>query len=129
MISKYATEEFLQRKLSDARKVKLFTREALWRKYKKFDHAIKPIVRSYTHQLACLLLGLKYPQYLFLLDMGLGKSKLSLDIIRNRRRAKQVKRTLVLVPYSSNVDSWLEQCETHSPELKAEGLVDRKSVV
>lgn len=126
MISKYATEDFLARRLSNSRKVKRFTRKALSRKLRLLGHSVKPIVKCYKHQLACLLLGLKYPQYLFLLEMGLGKSKLSLDLFRMRSAAGQVKRMLVLVPYSSNIDAWAEQGQTHAPEMKMKGLVGTK---
>ena len=58
----------------------------------------------------------------FLLDMGLGKSKVQIDIFRYLQRTGEAKRMLVLVPTISAVESWREQCELHAPEQRFAGL-------
>lgn len=77
----------------------------------------------WTHQLACLLLGAKYPHFNFYLDMGAGKTKLMLDLFRWRRARGEVRRGLVVLPERIHVTAWTEQVATHAPDLRVEVLL------
>lgn len=122
VVSKRAIRKFLNRKLCNSDKVKRFTEAALDEKLSRLE----PVPRFFTspriHQKACFLLGAKYPRYLFLLDMGGGKTKVATDLFRWRRRRKEVNRMLVLVPNTSNVQQWLDELAKHAPKLTAVGL-------
>jgi SNF2 family DNA or RNA helicase len=115
MIKKSAVDDFLSRKRADSDKAKRFSRRTLvWR--------ARRICRSfhtepYKHQLVAFLLAEKHAGYFLMLDMGAGKTKVSLDLIRHRRA-----RHLVLVPGTANVGEWLEQAALHQPGLNAVGL-------
>ena len=77
---------------------------------------VKPQFKTkpWLHQLVCFFIGLTEPRFLFLLDMGSGKSKLIMDLITQYQREKKVTRALVTVPRLINIGSWEEDIHTHS---------------
>lgn len=125
-ISPRAIDAYSERHLCDSRKAKRFT-------YKQLNHmlrALHPVPKFHTkprkHQRVGFLLGAKYPGYLFLFDMGLGKTKLMLDLFSWRKRCKgndHAKRMLVLVPNAANVQGWMDEIVLHAPHLTVQGLV------
>ena len=122
VIARTAVRQFLNRTLRDSKKIKSIPRAELKRRIRKLE----PIPFFYTlpfkHQRACFLLGVKHPKYVMLLDMGLGKTKVMLDLHRWRIRQKKARRMLVLVPNVSNVTEWAEQVPIHQPKLTFAGL-------
>jgi SNF2 family DNA or RNA helicase len=127
VISKFAIDDFIKRPRRDSRRAKRFSRGAIDRKLAK----LRPRPRFHTkpkhHQKVCFLLDVKYPGYLNLLDTGLGKTKLMLDLFRYRKRCKQCACGLVLVPNTSNVWEWIEQGKEHAPTLRIVGLTGDKN--
>lgn len=81
----------------------------------------------YWHQKVCFFLGLKYPKYIFFLDMGLGKTKLSLDLFAYRKLSGEAKRCLVLVEGSVHTTSWAEEAKVHAPSLRVVPFDDKMS--
>ena len=71
----------------------------------------------YNHQLVGFLLGVYVPQFLFLLDMGLGKSRIVLEIIAYLKRCKKLKAALIVVPNAAAIENWTMEVETHRPDL------------
>lgn len=116
-VSRGAVRQFLRRKLKDSTKVKLFTPAALDEKLSRLEPPPIFHTEPRLHQKACFLLGAKYPSYFFLLDPGLGKTKLTLDLIRWRKRRKDIRRALVLVPGLQHVQSWVDEGKIHCPKL------------
>lgn len=68
----------------------------------------------WLHQLVCWWLGYCFPEFLFLLDMGTGKTWILLNLIEQRLREGTGKRALVCVPRQVNMSSWLTATEDHS---------------
>lgn len=66
----------------------------------------KPLRR---HQKACALLGIAYPRFGFWLDMGTGKTRLILELLRYFMREGKIKRALILLPSEDGVYSWERQ--------------------
>lgn len=66
----------------------------------------------YIHQLASLVAGKYNDNFLYLLDMGAGKSKIILDLLTYRK--KEWKKCLILSPNISTVYTWADECEKHS---------------
>jgi superfamily II DNA or RNA helicase len=62
----------------------------------------------------CFYIGLVHPRFLFLLDMGAGKTKIVCDLITHQQRAGKLDRALVTVPRLINLTSWREDIERHS---------------
>jgi SNF2 family DNA or RNA helicase len=63
------------------------------------------------HQKACLLLGMAYPGFAFFLDMGTGKTLVSIELLRYWSWRSNLQRLLVCVPTEPVVWSWQEQIE------------------
>jgi SNF2 family DNA or RNA helicase len=73
--------------------------------------------KAWTHQLTCTAIGLDQDQFAFFLRMGLGKSKIILDIFSIRKHFNPSLKLIVLVPFVTNLEGWQEQIETHVPHL------------
>jgi SNF2 family DNA or RNA helicase len=114
------SESYLNRPLEDHSAVKTENELSLRAKIGPHKFVLKP----FLHQLACLLLGITYSNFLFFLDMGAAKTCLILNVIRWRRARGQIKRTLVLVPNVVNIATWVDQIALHAPELRAVRLDD-----
>lgn len=70
-----------------------------------------PPVSLWEHQRRCALLGTKHSSYIFLLDMGLGKTLLSLALFDWRKKRGDVERMLVLTPFSSVINEWRNEAK------------------
>lgn len=116
MIAKDSIKEFLARPLRDSTKAKSIPESKLDSLLAKSD--LDFVTSPRYAQKVCMLLGWKYDSYMFLLGLGAGKSKLTLDLFRNRKRAGQADRMLVLVPNVVNLDAWDDEVSKHAPDLK-----------
>jgi SNF2 family DNA or RNA helicase len=67
--------------------------------------------KPYKHQYACLYTGLLKDNFLFLCSMGLGKTKVILDIVSNKNPDNRV---LILSPNILTVNVWADQIKEHS---------------
>lgn len=118
-----AIRDFLNKEREDWRWIKTLSEKDMLEEL----HDIAPKLRFKTkprdYQLASLLLGIYNRQFLFLLDMGGGKSKIVLDTLNYHRLKGRIKRTLVVVPSPVNISDFAEQIETHSniPYLELTG--------
>jgi SNF2 family DNA or RNA helicase len=76
----------------------------------------RPVFKTepWLHQLVCFYIALAEPRFLYLLDMGLGKSKILLDIMTQLQRERKLDKALVLVPRRSNLFSWSDAIAEHS---------------
>ncbi len=77
---------------------------------------VKPSFKTecWDHQLVAFYLGLCNPRFLFLLDMGLGKSKIIADLMTQLLRERRMDRGLITVPRLINIDSWSDDLARHS---------------
>ena len=121
VMSKQAVEDFLARPLRDSDKAKRFSDDALDSKLRAAGLSFlgKPLR---TAQKVCLLLAWKYPRYLILMGMGGGKTRVILDLFRNRKLKGQARRMLVVVPYVVNLREWCLEAEKHVPDVVIEAL-------
>jgi SNF2 family DNA or RNA helicase len=123
-IAKHAIRDFLRRRLPDysflkrARKSDLLTElrslRPRFRNRSKYPH--------YKHQLACLYMALCLPAALFLVDLGLGKTRIVLEAFAYRKRAREVKRGIIVVFNDVNMGNWVDEAAVHSPSLKVVSL-------
>lgn len=112
-IAKSAVRAFLRRKMDDWRWMKEIPESEMRRAVQGIKFLTKPRI----HQMVCTLIGINEPRFLFSLDMGAGKTKISLDLIRHAKRKGKLRRALVCVPHLINVGSWAMQIEEHAPDL------------
>lgn len=106
MISKGALKEYLARRLDSFTWMKKLPADVLDREMRQFK--VRPVFKGepWLHQKVCFYIGCCYPQFLMLLDMGLGKTRIMLDLMTQRQREGKLKRGLVLVPRKVNLGSW-----------------------
>ena len=109
MISKESLREFMSRSLDSATWMKKLPEDVINKELRSFK--VRPKFKGHPpwlHQKVCFLLGCSYPEYLFLLDMGLGKTRVLLDLITQRQREGRFKRAIITVPRLVNLGSWEE---------------------
>jgi hypothetical protein len=114
LIAKRAVTAFLSRDLDDFRWMKSLTREQIMRELNALKVKPKFKTEPWLHQLVCFYIGLCRPEFLFLLDMGLGKSKILADLITQIQRERKLEGALVTVPRMINIDSWSDDLAVHS---------------
>lgn len=114
MISRRAVTAFLSREMDSFLWMKKLTRDDIMRELRTFK--VRPEFKTdpWLHQLVCFYIAMCYPRFLFLLDMGLGKSKILADIITQLQRERKLEGALVTVPRLVNVDSWVDDLQVHS---------------
>ena len=114
MISKQAIAAFLRQPRDSWLWMKKLTREDLLADLNQMK--VKPYFKTepWLHQLVCFRIGLACPQFLFLLDMGTGKTHILLNLITQRLREKKLQRALVTVNGQLTISSWGKAVEVHS---------------
>lgn len=117
MISKDIVKKFIERKIFNHSFVKTFSRKELLKEIKPHTKEVnfKFKTKPFKHQLACFFIGIFRDRFLFLLDMGLGKTKIVLDILTFKILNGEIKKpVLVLVPSFVNIEGWGEEILIHS---------------
>ena len=114
LISKHAIADYLERNLDDFRWMKKLSRDAIMRELNSLKVKPKFKTEPWLHQLVCFYIGLCKPEFMFLLDMGLGKSKIIADLITQAQRERRLEGALVMVPRMINIDSWVDDLAVHS---------------
>lgn len=115
MISRDALRTYRSRRFDDHRWMKTLPSRDLWAEIRQLK--VRPFwgeQRPWLHQLVCFWLGLHYPEFLFLLDMGTGKTATALWIMQQLIREKRVKRGIVFVPRVINLADWGPACAQHT---------------
>ena len=114
ILSRQAIRDYLDRDLRSYLWMKRLRRGALMDELNHFR--VKPEFKTlpWLHQLVCFFIAMQEPRFLFLLDMGLGKSKIILDVMTQRRRERKMRRGLVCVPNVVNMESWKDDALRHS---------------
>ena len=114
ILSRQALNEYLDRELESFVWMKRLRRLGIEREIESLR--VRPVfkTRPWLHQLVCFYIGICRPEFLFLLDMGLGKSKILADLITQAQREKRLDRALITVPNVINMSSWSDDLEKHS---------------
>ena len=114
IIDKRAVDAFLRRDLESFLWMKQLSRETIMTELRELR--VVPYFKTdpWLHQLVCFYIALKHPRFLYLLDMGTGKSKIIMDIITQVQRESKLTHALILVPRLSNIDSWWDDIIKHS---------------
>jgi len=114
----------MSRKLRDSNKAKRATPKQVARLLRALD----PTPKFHTpprgnYQSICFLVGVQRDGFCFNLDMGLGKTWLTLNLYHYFAKQRgEGGRMLVIVPNAANVEEWREQCSIHTPDLKFSGV-------
>lgn len=81
-----------------------------------------PDMQPIPHQKRSIYAGIKQKKFTLHLDLGGGKTMVSLHIFKALKLMGEVKRGLVLVPNTLNCREWVLQTEIHRPDLRIEVL-------
>lgn len=122
MISRKFTQNFLSRPLDSYEWLKKFDEKKVDNLLENLDPKPEFITEPRLHQKICFLIGIANPNFLFFLDVGAGKSKLALDLIRYHKKLGANPKAIIFVPNVVNIDGWIEQIQTHAHDLSYIGL-------
>jgi SNF2 family DNA or RNA helicase len=127
LINQTAIRDFLARKLANYDWLKAYTAAQLDNDLNRLSP--KPAlgkIELWLHQKACFLLLLELKRFMLFIDMGGGKTLISLMLLKYRKQRGEKPRAMVFVPYITSADTWIEQTQIHSPDLKCVPLLGTK---
>lgn len=78
-------------------------------------------VKLWLHQMVCFLLMVHLKRFMLFLDMGGGKTLLTLMMIKYLKAIGKKPKAIVFVPYVITIDTWTEETEKWT-KLKCVGL-------
>lgn len=70
------------------------------------------------HQKVCFLLGVAYPEFFFMLDMGTGKTRISLELLRYFIQNGILNKCMVCAPTDEILAGWCDEVAKWVPDLK-----------
>lgn len=128
MISPLIVKRFLERPLRDSNLAKQLTAAEADGRIKNLS--VRPRFKTpprYLHQKIAFLLSQRRKRYLIFMDLGTGKSWVTLAVLQHAYRTwrcgmGEKPRALVLVPGAANVGQWVLEVEKHCPHLTAQGV-------
>ncbi len=123
MINKKVVQEFLAREMDNHDWMKklgpLELRAELAHEFKTIPNFSK----LWEHQLVCFILCTTLKRFMLHIDMGGGKTLITLFSILDRKLKGLNPKAIIFVPYVTAVDTWIEECKKHTPDLKLVPLV------
>ncbi|MNU33637.1 hypothetical protein D3C71_222000 [compost metagenome] len=114
LINRGAIDAYLRRPLDDFSWLKQLAREAVEGELAGLRVRPRFKTEPWLHQLVCFYIAMCEPRFMFLLDMGTGKTKIILDVLLQLMREGRATRGLVTVPRLINIDSWKDDAAKHS---------------
>lgn len=109
MIPTSAVDNYLGRSLDDHRWLKVLSAEEVDDLMASIRPRLRTSPRLRLHQRACFVLGVAYPKMCFFLDMGSGKTILSLELLRYWFSVGRIRRAIVFVTSDKAYPSWERQ--------------------
>lgn len=123
MINKKVVKAFLAKPRDNHDWLKKLKRRDLLEEFSNELTSIPGFDSLWLHQLVCFLLISAYERFMLHLDMGGGKTLISLFSILVRKIEGKNPKAIVFVPYISSVDTWIEECKKHTPNLRLIALL------
>lgn len=117
MIPRAAVKRYLARPLESHLWIKRVDKDDLLKQIKALIPKARQLSELFVHQLACFLLGVAFPRFSFWLDMGLGKTRLSLELLRYWWDAGEIRRALIFVISDKAFRTWEKQIKRFNIEI------------
>jgi SNF2 family DNA or RNA helicase len=114
MVPKEVKENFINREVDDYSWLKELSKTELEEYYEEAAEGFQPKTPLYEHQKTCFVIGASKPNFYFMLDMGLGKSLVTLSLLEYHKRAGRLDKTLIIVPKAQHLYTWEEEVAKHS---------------
>lgn len=119
-------EKFLARQLDEWDFLKSLPEEQLDEQLKAFWPTAKFKLKPFKHQKVAILLGIANPGFLYLMDMGTGKSAASLWAHQYNVEYNGAKRLLVVVPNEVAAETWKKEIKLFT-NFKAVALIGTRA--
>lgn len=123
MLNKAAITDYFKRQLDDFSWLKACTTAELDAELATLEP--KPdfgSIQPWAHQKACFLLLLELQRFMLFIDMGGGKTLLTLMLLKYRKQRGEHPKAIVFVPYITSVETWVEEVAKHDPTLQCVAL-------
>lgn len=111
MINKKVVQKFLSRQMDNHDWLKKLKKRDLLKELSQELRLIPGFDGLWVHQLVCFLLADEFKRFMLHLDMGGGKTRITLFSILARKLRGERPKAVVFVPYISSVDTWIEECK------------------
>ena len=124
MINQRVVQQWLDRETANFDWIKSKSDGSLERHLAKLNP--KPDFNGVTlwrHQLACFTLLNQLDRFIFHINMGGGKTLLTLMFLKYKKQCGLKPRAIVFVPYITSVETWVDECAKHTPDLKCVPLL------
>jgi SNF2 family DNA or RNA helicase len=118
MLSSGVVKWFINRKLKNYDWLKKRTAAELQETIGKLLPPPRFVTKPMLHQLVCFIIAIYRKNFLFLLDLGTGKTKIILDALYYWLFSGEITHALVLVPNRINITGWMDEVHKHQPSLK-----------
>lgn len=115
MLDPRAVKRYLARRPENHNHVKLATDKELDAVLATLPIRFREPLRK--HQKACIILGIDFPQFFFMLDMGTGKTRITLELLRYWNKIGKLRRAVITVPTDLVADSWERQIRRWTPDF------------
>lgn len=122
MLNPAVIEKFLKRPLDSFEWVKKYAPKAVSAELAIALPGLEKL-KLWTHQGVALLIIAEIKRFMLHMDMGSGKTLTTLALITSLKAQGQKPRAIVFVPYITSVETWVEECAKHTPDLKCVPLV------
>lgn len=109
IISPFAIKEFIKRPRDSHAWMKKLPEAELDAALKELKFKPANPAPLDKHQKICVLLGIAYKQFAFWLDMGLGKTRIALELLRYWHQQGELHTAIVLAPSESVLIGWENQ--------------------
>lgn len=123
LINPKVITEFMSRELDNHDWMKKLKKSELAQELAQELKLLPGIEKLWVHQLVCFLLTTTLKRFMLHIDMGGGKTLITLYSILNRKLRGEKPCAVVFVPYVTAVDTWIEECRKQTPSLRLVPLV------
>jgi len=123
LIAKQAVNALLERKPDNHDWMKKLKRVVLAKELRSELKNVPNFEKLWDHQLVCFLLCTTLKRFMLHIDMGGGKTLITLFSILHRKMLGQKPKAIIFVPYVTAVDTWIEECKKYSPALSLTPLI------
>ena len=117
MLSENAKKAYLGCKFDNWDYLKGYSVPQLLKLYDELNLNVKWRQKPRKNQLVGVLLGLTLPEFMYLWDMGTGKTYTVLQVLAHRKKTDRLRRALILVKNVTNIYEWGGLIEHHTPQL------------
>lgn len=123
VINPKAIKHFLARELDNHDWLKKLKKRELAVELAREFKTMPGMEKLWVHQLVGFLLTTSLDRFMLHIDMGGGKTLITLYSILYRKLRGERPCAIVFVPYVTAVDTWIEECKKHTPQLKLIPLI------